>query len=158
MSAQPTAESQRRKDTEHIKLLMVFHFVLAGLSLLGIVFLFMHYFMMNTMMTHFSTMEVKDASGTAFPFEDFLKVFVWFYVFMGVIFIAICIVNVLSGMFLRRRKYRIFTLVVAGLNCMRIPFGTALGVCTIMVLMRESVIQSYESDRLTGPAPPALPE
>lgn len=36
-----------------------------------------------------------------------------------------------------------FALVVAGLDCVRIPVGTALGVFTISVLLRDSVRQSY---------------
>jgi hypothetical protein len=36
-----------------------------------------------------------------------------------------------------------FSIVVAGVNCLQIPFGTALGVFTMMVLLRDTVRQSY---------------
>jgi hypothetical protein len=44
-----------------------------------------------------------------------------------------------------------FSLVIAGLNCIQIPFGTALGVFTIIVLLRDSVREAYAA----GATPPA---
>ena len=133
-------EDQRRKDNEHIKLLSVFHFIVSGLALFGIAFLFLHYFMMNSFFSHPEMWKGKDGAG---PPKEFFDVFVWFYVFMGVVLVVACIANILSGVFLQQRKHRMFSLVVAGLNCVQIPIGTALGVFTIMVLLRDSVRQSY---------------
>jgi hypothetical protein len=36
-----------------------------------------------------------------------------------------------------------FSLVIAGVQCMFAPFGTALGVFTIIVLTRDSVRRQY---------------
>ena len=52
--------------------------------------------------------------------------------------------NVLSAVFMRRRQNRMFSMVVGGLNCMNMPFGTALGVFTIIILMRPSVQAVYD--------------
>ena len=49
-------------------------------------------------------------------------------------------VNLYSGLFLRKQTHRTFSLVVAGLDCLLIPWGTVLGVFTIVVLTRDSVI------------------
>jgi len=68
---------------------------------------------------------------------------VWFYVFMGVIILIGFAVNLMSGLFIRQRRHRIFSLVIAALDCLQIPFGTALGVFTIIVLSRESVRGLY---------------
>jgi len=54
------------------------------------------------------------------------------------------VANLISGVFLKRRKNRLFSMVVAGLNCLQVPFGTVLGVFTILVLVRPSVMQIYE--------------
>ena len=62
---------------------------------------------------------------------------------MGALLAAACVANMLSGVFLRQRKCRVFSLVVAGLDCLQIPFGTALGVFDFIVLLRDSVRQSY---------------
>jgi len=133
-------EDQRRKDNEHIKLLSVFHFVVSGLALVGIAFLGLHYFMMSSFFSHPEMWKGKDGSG---PPKEFFEIFVWFYIFMGVMLVVVCIANILSGVFLRQRKHRMFSLVVAGLDCLQIPFGTALGVFTIIVLLRDSVRLSY---------------
>lgn len=145
-----TAETQQQqKNLEHLKLLSVFHFVLAGLSLVMIAFLFLHYFMMNAMFSNPQMWEVQGNKGGGPPpefFTEFVKVFVWFYLFMGIIALAFGAANILSGVFIRQKKHRTFSLVVASLNCIRMPFGTALGVFTLVVLLRESVQKEYASN------------
>ena len=37
-----------------------------------------------------------------------------------------------------------FFLVVAAINCLHMPLGTVLGVFTIIVLIRQSVVELYE--------------
>jgi hypothetical protein len=64
---------------------------------------------------------------------------------MGFIFVVAAVLNVVSGIFLRQRRHRIFSFVIAGLDCLQIPFGTALGVFAIIVLSRDSVRQLYLS-------------
>ncbi|HVR84958.1 MAG TPA: hypothetical protein VMU54_11650 [Planctomycetota bacterium] len=44
-----------------------------------------------------------------------------------------------AGRSIRRRKRHLFCLIVAGLSCFFMPFGTALGVCSFIVLTRPSV-------------------
>ena len=51
--------------------------------------------------------------------------------------LAVCIL--LAGRFLSQHKHYMFCLVIAGLLCMITPFGTMLGVFTIIVLVRPSV-------------------
>lgn len=55
---------------------------------------------------------------------------------------------VTTGRFLARHKHYLFCLVMAGLECMLMPFGTVLGVFTIIVLMRESVKQLFSANPL----------
>ena len=133
--------SPQRKDDDQIKLLAVFHFILAGLALFGIGFLGLHYFIMHTV---FANPQMWKNNPGAGPPPEIFAVLVWFYVAAGVLLVLVIVLNVLSGVFLRQRKHRMFSLVVAGLDCVQIPFGTALGVCTMMVLFRETVRQSYE--------------
>lgn len=66
------------------------------------------------------------------------------YVLMGFIAVGIAVLNALSARFLALRKNRTFSLVVAGINCQQMPFGTILGVFTFIVLLRGSVRGSYE--------------
>jgi uncharacterized membrane protein HdeD (DUF308 family) len=68
----------------------------------------------------------------------------WFYLFFAFWFVASGVANLLSGIFLRARKHRMFSLVVGAFNCIYLPLGTVLGVFTIIVLMRDSVRALYE--------------
>jgi hypothetical protein len=144
LSPEVAAEYQQRRDREQIKLLAIFHFVFGGLALVGIAFLFVHYFIMHAA---FSNPEMWKGQPQAMPTKVFLDAFIWFYFFMGVILLGVLILNVLSGFFLLQKRNRLFSLIIGGLNCLQIPFGTALGVFTIVVLSRDSVRQLYGDGR-----------
>jgi hypothetical protein len=62
---------------------------------------------------------------------------------MGVLLLVCLVLNVLSGIFLLQKRNRLFSFIIGGLNCLQIPFGTALGVFTILVLSRDGVRQLY---------------
>jgi hypothetical protein len=136
----PLRRDQRQVDAGHVKLLAIFHFVLAGLSLLGLGFLFMHWLVMHTFMSDPALW--KDAKGGPPPAQIF-AVFKWFYLFFGAVIVAIGLGNLVSGWCLLRRRARIFSLVMAGIDCLGFPFGTVLGVFTLIVLLRESVVELY---------------
>ncbi len=151
-------EYQQRKDDDQIKLLALFHFIFGGLALVGIGFLVLHYYFMSSFINDPQMWQQlgeqaipKDnpfpggkpfPNGNPFP-KEFVGMFVWFYFFMGAMLLLGGLANIFSGIFLRQRKLRMFSLVVAGMNCLQVPFGTALGVCTFVVLLRDSVRQSY---------------
>ena len=126
-------------DAEHLKLLVIFHFVLAGLALLGIGFLALHYALMSCL---FNSKMWEGQKGNLSP-QEFFHILKWFYMVFGGLLIICSVANLLSGLWIRMRKQRMFSLVVAGLNCMQIPFGTTLGVFTIIVLIRDSVREIY---------------
>lgn len=136
----PPLTDQQKKDSEHIDLLSVFHFVFAGFALLGLGFLYLHYFFMHEI---FMNPEFWQKKNLTPPPELFLKFFSVFYVVMGAFIIIGGILNLISGIFMRQRKNRLFSLIVAGLNCMQIPFGTILGIFTLIVLTRHSVGELY---------------
>jgi hypothetical protein len=145
MDAPPfISDDQRRRDRDHIKLLAVFHFILSGLAALGIAFLFVHHFFMNSVFSH---PEMWKNHGGVGPPKEFFEAFIWLYFFMGTLFALASIANILSGVFLLKRRFRMFSFVVACVDCVQIPFGTVLGVFTLIVLLRDSVRQAY----LTGP-------
>jgi len=53
-----------------------------------------------------------------------------------------------TGRFLSRRQHHTFCVVISILNCLSLPFGTALGVFSILVLQRSSVKALFSG---TGP-------
>jgi hypothetical protein len=130
------------KDAEHLRTLSICHYVVAGLSLFGIGFLFLHYMIMKTVLTN---PEMWKNAKEPMPFspQEFFGWFQWFYLIMGVFILASGVLTLMSGRFLGRRVKRTFSLVIAGLNCLFFPFGTVLGVFTLIVLTKESVMRLY---------------
>ena len=138
----PLMRDQRKVDAENLKLLAIFHFVLGGLAVLGLGFLFLHWTFMHAI---FTNPAMKNPKGSLPP-QEFFDIFKWFYFVMGGFMVTAGILNVVSGACILKRRARIFSIVVSGLNCFCIPFGTALGVFTIIVLIRDSIVEAYEVD------------
>lgn len=137
-------ERQRLKDNDQLNLLSIFHFVIAGLTVFGMGFLILHYTIMSTVFNNPDMWKNQRNPPPREFMDTFSKVLIVFYLFMGAILAAMFVANLLSGFFLRQRKNRIFSLVVGGVNCLQIPFGTVLGVFTIVILTRDSVREAYE--------------
>jgi len=124
------------RDTEQLNLLAIFHYVVAGFAALfsffpliytalGVIFIF------------------AARHGTAKPDEELPPEFLgWIFAVVGsllfvtAIVMAICIF--IAGRSLALRKRYTFTLVIACIECLFVPFGTILGVFTIVTLSRES--------------------
>jgi hypothetical protein len=139
----PLVRDQRKADADHLRLLSIFHFVGAGLAVLGLCFLAVHYLFLHAFLDNPDMW--KNQKGAVPPPKEFFTMFKWFYVAFAAWFVVSAVLNVLSGMFLGRRKYRTFSLIVAVINCIHIPLGTVLGVFTIIVLLRPSVLELYEA-------------
>lgn len=139
-------DHQRWRDEEHLRLLSIFHFVVGGFAVLCLPFLGIHFLLF---MTFFANAEwFPGAKAEAFPREMNL-VFIAFYCIAGLVISLFAGANLLSGWFVLRKTHRVFSLVVAGLDCLQIPWGTMLGVFTILVLTRPSVRAMYEASPRT---------
>ena len=138
----PLPRDQRKIDADHLKILSIFHFVGAGLALLGILFLLAHFAMFHFIFTNPKFWQDQKQGP---PPAELFAMLKWFYLVFGMWFLASVVLNVISGLCLRARKHRTFSLVVAGINCLHIPLGTVLGVFTIIVLIRDSVRELYET-------------
>ena len=136
----PFTDPGKQKDKDQIKILAIFHFVLGCLTLLGIGAVYLHYYMMRSLFMNPGMWKGKE--GQAPPME-FFQVFIWVYIVMGITLLLASAANALSGVFLFKKQHRTFSLIVAGLDCMFMPFGTLLGVFTIIVLVRDSVRRLY---------------
>lgn len=53
------------------------------------------------------------------------------------------ILNIISGTRIQQRRGRVFSQVVAALNCINIPIGIALGIYTFVVLGDREVREAY---------------
>ena len=74
----------------------------------------------------------------------------FFIIFPGLMMLcgwimAVCIL--IAGSKLARYRARTYCLVIAGIECMFMPFGTVLGVFTIIILMKDSVKELFASNQ-----------
>jgi len=142
----PLPRDQRGIDDDHLNLLSIFHFVAAGFACLGILFLMVHFAFMHFVFTNPALWQnQKQSPPPPEFFQMFHFVFIFFYLLMGLWLLASAVLNILSGVFLRTRKHRTFSIVVSAINCLQVPLGTILGIFTIIVLTRNSVRELYEA-------------
>lgn len=121
------------------------YFILSAPALLALLFLLAHFAMFQFFM---SNPKMWQNQRQMPPPSEMFAVFQWFYLVAAAWLIASGVLNVMSGLFLRARTHRVFSLVVGAINCLHVPIGTALGVFTIVVLMRDSVRELYEAEHV----------
>ncbi len=129
-----------KQDEEYLKLLSIFHYVVGGLA--GLFALFPIFHLIIGLFFILAPGKFESDGGEAPP--TFIG---WFFVIFAGLFIMIGWILaggiITTGRFLERRKYHLFCLIMAGIECIFMPFGTVLGVFTIIVLMRESVKELF---------------
>ena len=132
------------KDEEHLRLLSIFHYIVGGLAGLFALFPVIH---LVIGLVFILAPEAVESNGEAPPalVGWLFVIFAGMFIITGWVFAAFAIA---AGRFLARRRHRLFCLVIAGIECAFIPFGTILGVFTIIVLMRESVKELFSKEVL----------
>ena len=132
------------KDEEHLRLLSIFHYIVGGLAGLFALFPVIH---LVIGLVFILAPEVFESKGETPP-----ALVGWlFVIFAGMFIITGWVLAgfiITAGRFLARRRHRLFCLVIAGIECAFMPFGTVLGVFTIIVLMRESVKELFSKEVL----------
>ena len=139
------------RDQEHLRLLVWAHYIWAGT--IGFFSLFtLIYIGLGVMMVSGAFPQ----SGTP---KDDPRVMGLFFAGIGSLFLILGMtfasLTYFAGRSIRDRRRRIFCLILAGLNCLQAPFGTVMGVCTIIVLNRPEVKPLFESP---GAYPPSVNE
>ncbi len=136
------------QDAQALSLLSIFYYVFAGLTALGGC-CGLAYVVFGVVFA--VSPESFESSGQNGAPPQALG---WVFSAMGAILIAICLAGAAlqfyAGRFISRRRHRVFCLVVAALNCLSIPLGTILGIFTIIVLSRPSVVRAFEASRPSG--------
>ncbi len=138
------------QDKEHLHLLAIFHYVVAGLAAL-----FSFFPLLYTTVGAIFIFAARH--GTAKPGEDLPPEFLgWIFAVFGsllfLIGIAMAICILVTGRSLALYKRYSFVLVMARIECLFIPFGTILGVFTIVVLSPESVRGSFPTAPVQAPS------
>lgn len=136
----PFAKVDDATDLAPLKTLAICHYVWGGLLLL----------MGTCPVSHliFGIVMVNGSSffppGSGGPPPPEMGWFVIIFASIIIIFgwtLGLC--TIYSGRCLHRQSHRLFSLIMAGINCIHVPLGTTLGVFTFIVLNRPSVKAMY---------------
>lgn len=129
-----------KEDLEHLKLLGVFHFIVGGLSAL-----FSCMFLIHLSLGLFLLLRPESMSGPEGDLPP--EIIGYMFTFIGGLFFLLgmafssCVIY--SGILLRKQKKYLFSFVMGCIQCIFLPFGTVLGIFTIIVLSKESVKRIY---------------
>jgi hypothetical protein len=127
-------------DEQYLKLLSVFHYVVAGLAAFFACIPIIHMSLGIAMLVG----AIEDVPA----FAGVLLVMIAMVAILAGWTLAICLI--IAGRSLAKRRRYMFCLVMAAISCVFMPFGTVLGVFTIIVLMRPSVKELFAAARAAG--------
>jgi hypothetical protein len=135
-----------KENDQYLRILAVGHYVLAGVvalfSLLWLIYIYFGQAMLKGELEGEPAPPVVGIFMTAFG------------VVMLIFGVGFAVTLVIAGRMLEARRRFVFCLVVAGIACTLAPFGTTLGVFTILVLMRpevKAVFDANDSRATAGP-------
>ena len=127
------------RDVEHLRLLEWAYYIMAGVtglfSLLALLYIGLG--------AAFASGAIPDKSSSGDP-----RIVGLIFLIVGVVALVIGLASALllylAGRYLRNRRHRIFCIVVAVLCCLQFPWGTVIGVWTIVALNRPSARALFE--------------
>ena len=132
-------QQQQAIDSEHLKLLAIFHYIVSGLAALCACIPFIHLAIGLFMIIAPGRMGGPNAEPPAFVG--------WFFVTLASFFIlagwAFAVLVLIAGRCIAQRRHYTFCFVMGCVECLFMPFGTVLGVFTIFVLIRPSVKECF---------------
>ncbi len=131
------------KDEEHLKLLVIFHYVVAGIGALFACLPLIHV-AIGVMMV-MNPESLTGAQNQPPPPAALGYLFVGIGAALVLAGWALAICTFISGRFISGRRNRMFSFVTGAVLCTMFPFGTALGIFTIIVLGKESVQRLYST-------------
>lgn len=125
------------QDSDYLRLLSIFHYVIAGIVGLISLFPLLHVAIGVAILTG-----QLDKGGEAPP-----AFFGWMFIAVPLVFVlcglALAVAMAIAGRKLQRQRSYLYCLVIAGIECMLFPFGTTLGVLTLIVLLRPTVKERF---------------
>ncbi len=118
--------------SDQLRILSTFHYVVGGIAGIFSLFPLIH--------VGFGVAMVRGVLDHGNPPPPFIG---WILIGIGSLFIAAgltyAILVILAGRYLAARQHYFFCLVIAGIETIFMPFGTVLGVFTIIALIQEPV-------------------
>jgi hypothetical protein len=142
-SAPPAAAApSTNKDEEHLKLLQTGHLVLSILTACFACIPLVHVAIGIAILV--SPESMHDGHGKGPP-----AFFGLIFAIMGGAFVlggwTLAALMFAAGRAISRRRRHLFCVVIAGLSCLFMPFGTVLGIFSLIVLNRPSVKAQFDA-------------
>jgi hypothetical protein len=136
-------------DETALKNLSIFHYVVAGLMALFSCMFIVHIVIgVNMLLSHGSWPAAGPQGPPSAPVPaGVAAVFVGLGSFAIILGWTMSVLTVIAGRSLTRRRRYTFCLVIAGLLCLWMPFGTILGVFTLVTLTKAPVRAQFEGQR-----------
>jgi hypothetical protein len=128
------------QDEQYLKILGIFHFVVAGIAALFACFPILHFLMGLGMLGLSLGAGVSEGAFPQAVIPGFVGLFFTLIAGSMILFgwaFAVCVA--LAGLFLLKKTHHMFCVVMGGVECIFVPFGTVLGVLTVIMLMKPSV-------------------
>lgn len=126
---------------DHLRIIVIFHYVLGGIA--ALFSMFPLFYVVIGLLLVFTPETLNTEEDVPPPF------FGWIFVATGSVFITIGLTFasglIALGRNIQKRKNHLFCTVMAGVECMFMPFGTVLGVLTLVLLMKDEVKQMFST-------------
>jgi len=129
-------------DEEHLKLLSLGYMISAAMSAFSSLF-GLWFVVAGTMFHVISKAPAAAAQSTQQPPPFLGWVFAGIGIAFFIAFIVMAVLKLKAAFDLKRHTSRTFCMVVAGITCLGVPYGTALGVLTFIVLGRPTVAEFF---------------
>ncbi len=117
---------------EHLRILSLFHYIVATITALFSLFPLIHLVVGIAMVT-----------GRLEPEDPGAAIAGWFFIAFAGLFIACGLTFAgfiaYAGRCLHQRRRHTLCLIIAGVECMMMPFGTVLGVFTLIALTKPPI-------------------
>lgn len=128
------------EQKNNIELLSTLHYVWGGITLFASLFVLIYVLVGAGLL--FSGM------GSGELAEQFTGgVFMLFGLFGFLLVVAIGIMSILCGKYLKERRNRMFCLVISALSCANAPLGLLLGIFTIMEIEKPEIKKEFEDNK-----------
>jgi hypothetical protein len=129
------------RDLEHLKLLAIFNYILAGISALGGCFPVLH------LLAGVFIVSAASSQGQT-PGAVAGIVFIGFAVVIILLAWGLAAVNYFAAQGLAHQKRYGYCKAIAVIQCFFFPLGTILGVFTLIVLQRDTVRELFDRNSL----------
>lgn len=137
-------ERQNILDVEHLRLLRICYFISGGTFAVSALFPLI-YVVIGVIFV-FTARYQPYRSSTADA-----ALMGWLFIVIGLVFsLGLGIagaLQIITAIRLKARRSRVFCIVVAAISCLFVPYHTALGVFTLMVLQRPTVKAMFEENK-----------